>query len=123
MPDDPPPRTDPAGPPGWFNRLPGFERAAPGLEWTIWKKLPAVLAIGTALPLLLALFWWVSGDSTPTPAEDRDFWLVIYRLVGVVLLHWTLVATVAIGCVVVMVMKGPAYVADAYPPPGRDGET
>jgi hypothetical protein len=38
----------------------------------------------------------------------------------VVALHWTFVATVAIGCVIVMVMKGPAFVADPYPPVGRD---
>jgi len=31
------------------------------------------------------------------------------------MLHWTLVLTLAIGCVIVMLMKGPAYVADAYP--------
>ena len=35
--------------------------------------------------------------------------------IGVVVLHWTLVLTVAIGAFIVMVMKGPAYVADAYP--------
>ena len=32
-----------------------------------------------------------------------------------VLTFWTAVFTVAIGCVVVHIMKGPAYVADAYP--------
>ena len=32
---------------------------------------------------------------------------------GVVVLHWTL----AIGCSIVRVMKGPAYVADACPMP------
>jgi hypothetical protein len=31
-----------------------------------------------------------------------------------VILHLTLVLTLAIGCVIVMVMKGPAYVADPY---------
>ncbi len=36
-------------------------------------------------------------------------------MVGIVVLHWTLVLTLAIGCVIVMLMKGPAYVADAYP--------
>ena len=30
-------------------------------------------------------------------------------------LHWTVVLTVAIGAFIVLVMKGPAYVADAYP--------
>ena len=28
---------------------------------------------------------------------------------------WTAAFTVAIGCLIVMVMKGPAYVADKYP--------
>ena len=40
-------------------------------------------------------------------------------LIGVLVLHGTLVLTMAIGCVVVLVMKGPADVADADPPPGR----
>jgi hypothetical protein len=30
----------------------------------------------------------------------------------VVVFHWTAVFTIAIGCVVVMLMKGPGYVAD-----------
>jgi hypothetical protein len=109
-----------AKPAGWLNRLPGFERTAPGLEWAVWKKLPLVLAAGTLLPLLLALLWWLAADDLPTPAQDRDFWLVMYRLAALVVLHWTVVLTVAIGCVIVMVMKGPAYVADAYPPPERE---
>jgi hypothetical protein len=32
-----------------------------------------------------------------------------------IFLHWNIVLTVAIGAFMVMVMKGPAYVADAYP--------
>lgn len=123
VPDETDPK--PPAPPrrvGWLNRLPGFERAAPGLEWTLWKKMPLLLAVGTALPLLVALLWWMAAADVPTPAEDRDFWLVMYRLIGVVALHWTLVGTVAIGCVIVMVMKGPAFVADPYPPEGRDEE-
>jgi hypothetical protein len=31
-----------------------------------------------------------------------------------VLFHWSLVVTAAIGCAIVMVMKGPAYAADSY---------
>jgi hypothetical protein len=34
--------------------------------------------------------------------------------ISVLVLHWTVVFTVAIGAFIVMVMKGPAYVADAY---------
>lgn len=120
MPEDDTAAAAPARPAGWLNRLPGFQRTAPGLEWTLWKKLPLLLAAGTALPLLVALVWWMAAADVPTAAEDRDFWLVMYRLIGVVVLHWTVVGTVAIGCVIVMVMKGPAFVADPYPPPGRE---
>ena len=35
--------------------------------------------------------------------------------ISLLVLHWTVVFTVAIGAFIVLVMKGPAYVADAYP--------
>ncbi len=35
-------------------------------------------------------------------------------------LHWTWLPTLAIGCGIVMWMRGPAYVADPCPPSGRD---
>ena len=39
---------------------------------------------------------------------------------GLLFVHWTLVLTLAIGCVIVMLMKGPAYVADGYALVQRD---
>ena len=45
--------------------------------------------------------------------------LEIYAI-SLLVLHWTVVFTVAIGAFIVMVMKGPAYVADAYPMQGMD---
>jgi hypothetical protein len=104
----------------WLNRLPGFKREQPGREWWLWKRLPAILGWGSAVPLLLALCFWWAAPGLPSAAQERDLLLVMYRLIGLLALHWTLVLTLAIGCVIVMVMKGPAYVADAYPPPGRD---
>jgi hypothetical protein len=103
-----------------LKRLPGYQRSPHGLEWALFKRLPAILLLGTALPALLALaFWWVAPER-PTAAEERDLLLLTYRLVGLVVLHWTLVLTVAIGCAIVLLMKGPAFVADAYPMPGRE---
>lgn len=105
----------------WLKRLPGATaRAATGLEWTLWRRLPAILAGGTGLPAALALLLWLGSGVDPTWLSERHLWLWLYGLAGVVVLHWTLVFTLAIGCVVVMIMKGPAYVADAYPPAGRD---
>ena len=104
----------------WFKRLPGFTRSAPGLEWSIWKRLPALLFWATALPLGAGAAAWVAAPGVPGGAEDAALMLTIYQLVGLAVLLWTLVLTLAIGCAVVIVMKGPAFVADAYPPPGRD---
>lgn len=36
-------------------------------------------------------------------------------VVSLLILHWTVVLTVAIAAFIVLVMKGPAFVADAYP--------
>ena len=103
-----------------LNRLPGFRRLPPGREWALFKRLPAILVLGTAVPIGVALALWWAAPGQPSVAEQRDLLLLTYRLIGLVVLHWTLVLTLAIGCVIVMVMKGPAFVADAYPPPGRE---
>ncbi len=103
-----------------LNKLPGFHRSAHGLEWALWKRLPVILVLGTAGPILVALAFWWAAPGQPSAGEERDLLLLTYSLIGLVVLHWTLVLTVAIGCAIVMVMKGPAYVADAYPPPGRE---
>ena len=104
-----------------FQRLPGYERSAPGLEWWLWKRLPAVLVWGTVLPLALALLLWWRMPPDTAAVGDASGMLQVYQLLGLVMLHWTLVLTLAIGCLIVRVMKGPAYVADAYPPAGREG--
>ncbi len=105
---------------GWLNRLSGFTQSAPGLEWKIFKRLPAIFLWGTGVPSVLAAYLWLVSSELLDSAADRERLLMVYQLVGFVLLYWTLVLTVAIGCVIVMVMKGPAFVADPYPPPGRD---
>ena len=95
----------------WLNRLPGSIRSASGLEWALWRKLPAIWDEGTELTLgALAAYHWLADASTP--AAERAVLLADYVVVGLVVFHWTAVLTIAIGCVVVMLMKGPAYVAD-----------
>ena len=98
----------------WLQKLPGFQRTPHGLEWALWRKLPHILAAGTALPLLGALAVRLWAAEPLTAATERLITLADYFAVALVALHWTLVLTVAIGCVIVMLMKGPAYVADGY---------
>lgn len=113
----------------WFKRLPGYSPAPAGLEWKILKRLPMIGVVGTVLPAVAwAAVWWTQA-AEPTALAQRQVQQLAYMVLGWVILHWTLVVTVAIGCVIVWVMKGPAYVADAYPlshsehpkPPGQYG--
>ena len=104
----------------WFNKLPHTKRAASGLEWTLWKKLPLITLAGSFLPLaVLALVYLMYGDS-PDPSTARWLLKMTYVVVGIILFHWSMVITVAIGCFIVMAMKGPGYVADGYLLPHSD---
>ena len=97
----------------WLRKLPNSVRSSSGLEWTLWRKLPLIFALGTAVPLaVLLLLHWLRDDTLPDAA--RTLQVLDYVVIGVVLFHWSAVATVAIGCVLVMLMKGPAYVADGF---------
>ena len=109
----------------YFNKLSGFQRTPAGLEWQIWKRLHLILAAGTALPLLASAAAFVLDGLDPATQNARAVEQFFYVMVGLVVLHWTLVLTLAIGCAIVMLMKGPAYVADAYPmeEPPHDAET
>lgn len=97
-----------------FNKLPGFVTTPPGLERVILRRLPVALVLGTLLPplpsLVARVFQWMGYEA------GIAAWITTLEIyaVSVVILHWTVVFTVAIAAFTVMVMKGPAYVADAY---------
>ena len=105
---------------GLFNRLPGFQQTPAGQERDVLRRLPKLLMFGTlllCLPSLAVRLWW--ADAPAYEVSTLITTVDIYAI-SVLVLHWTVVFTVAIGAVIVMVMKGPAYVADAYPMEGMD---
>ena len=104
-----------------FNHLPGFQRSPAGLEWRLLKRLPAIWGWGTLAAAAPAALLWLATPALAATAADRQAYTTIYLLLGCIGVHWSLVLAVAIGCAIVWVMKGPAYVADAYPMPERDG--
>lgn len=101
----------------WLRKLPNGRRHPPGLEWRLLRRMPHILVLGTALPALVALaVRLLPLGGTPREAAATLKLIDIFAI-SAVALHWTLVLTVSIACVIVWLMKGSAYVADAYPLP------
>jgi hypothetical protein len=106
----------------FFRKLPGTRLTPAGLEWRMLRRLPLVLLVGTLLPGLVALGARWIGHGGPVGESAKHLQTLDAILIGVVVFHWTAVLTVAIACFIVMVMKGPGYVADAYPLSDSDEE-
>jgi hypothetical protein len=98
-----------------FNKLPGFIKTPSGFEWVLFKKIPLIFAIGTVIPVAIMLYIYFSNEII-SPAQQQ----IIYQCLGVLFCVWFFVGAAAIGCIVVMIMKGPAYVADPYELPKED---
>jgi hypothetical protein len=95
----------------FFNRLPGFTRTPQGKERVVLRQLPKYLLLGSvflAIPSLVVRLLTGEGESPLIMSTD------IY-VISLLVLHWTVILTIAIAAFIIMVMKGPAYVADAYP--------
>ncbi|EUJ10357.1 hypothetical protein Meth11DRAFT_1175 [Methylophilaceae bacterium 11] len=100
-----------------FKKLPGFIQSPSGFEWVLFKRLPILFLMGTLLastPIIYAYFF-----NQPIDLEKQK---TIYMALGLIFSYWFFVGATAIGCVLVMIMKGPAYVADPYPLPKEDPE-
>jgi hypothetical protein len=98
----------------WLKKLPGFQRTPYGFEWRVLRMLPNVLLAGTVLPGLMAVlarFLFTQGSAAEIERHVQTFDFV---MIGLAVFVWTAVLTVGIGCIIVWLMKGPAYVADGY---------
>ena len=86
----------------------------PGIEVEILRKLPRITLVGTLLILALPV---LARVLPPDPAADvaKQVRSVDFFAIGAEISFITLVFTVAIGCVIVHIMKGPAYAADSFP--------
>ena len=96
----------------FLNRLHG-RRSPSGLEWEILKKLPHITLAGLLIPVALAVLVRIvpvqQGVDFAKHVKTVDIFAIATAITFL-----TAVLTVGIGCFVVYIMKGPAYVADAY---------
>ena len=104
----------------WFRRLPGSRREPAGAERVVLRRLPKILVIGSLLLALPALFVRLVDTLAPGVWSAGSLMTTDIYVVSLIILHWTVVFTVAIGAFIVFVMKGPAYIADHYELPDED---
>lgn len=98
---------------GLFNKLPGFQTSPAGLERKILRSLPAALTVGLAILVLPSLILRLTGYSSWDVSQSVSM-VDIYAM-GAVLFYCNVIAFIFFAALIVMLMKGPAYVADAYP--------
>lgn len=98
----------------WLRKLPGFKRTPHGLEWRILRLMPKVLLVGTLMPATVSIVGRIFLTDGSAAEIARAIQMIDILMIGLVILIWTLGLTVTIGCVIVWLMKGPAYVADGY---------
>jgi len=101
----------------WLKKIPGYGNAESGLEWQLLKRMPSILFGGTVV--LLLGFGLLHFELLGEIERKQRLWAEFTTL-GVLAVHWAAVLTVSVGCIVVMVMKGPGYVADSYSLPTKD---
>jgi len=95
-----------------LKKLPGFQRAPAGLEWAVLRRLPRITAVGTAVLLAAAIATHLLLGSDAASAKLATG--IHIALASTLVLHLTAAFTVALACLIVVIAKGPAYVADAY---------
>lgn len=103
-----------------FKKLPGYRKAPAGLERKILRLIPRAFVLGTILVLLpsaIARLWTINDAAW---VASKFISTVDIYAIGLLAVLWTGLFTVGVGAFTVMVMKGPAYVADAYPLPDAD---
>jgi hypothetical protein len=96
-----------------FTKLHG-RREPPGLEWQILRKLPKITVVGLMIPVALAILVRMLPPEPGVNIAKHIKSVDIFAIASAIT-FFTAVFTIAIGCIIVYIMKGPAYVADAYP--------
>lgn len=97
-----------------LNKLPGYQRYPPGRERTLLRHMPAAVRWGLLALLTPSILGYFIQGVAPARIVIR-LEQIEFLALGLLLLFVNLVVAVSVGAFIIMIMKGPAYVADAYP--------
>ena len=93
-------------------------RYPPGLERDILRKIPKYLLASILIPLFMVIFIRlpvIESLFTSTAEEVAKLHTTIdFLAIAIFVAALPIILTVFIGCIIVILMKGPAYIADAY---------
>lgn len=98
-----------------FNKLPGHTKTPVGAERTILRLIPKVFCFGSLLIAMPALLMRLLSLFDLHHVDFKLASTIDILSIGVMIVFWIALVIVGQGAFVVMLMKGPAYVADAYP--------
>ncbi|WP_151446678.1 hypothetical protein [Lacisediminimonas profundi] len=91
-----------------MHKLPDSHPFPPGRERALFRMLPSLLIGGLAVPAIFALL---------VMYFDPAWQVGLFIAAGIAMVDVLAVITMAVGCVLVIVMKGDAWGADDYPLP------
>lgn len=104
----------------WLVKQEPVRREPPGLEWRLLRRLPLIFVAGLALLGAAMLVVRAIIDEEPRFKAAAAIRQADYALLGAAFYFVDLLLVVALGCVIVIIMKGPHYVADSYTIPHAD---
>ena len=93
-------------------------RYPPGIERQILRKIPKYLLASICIPLFMVILVrlpFIESLFTRTAEEVAKLHTTIdFLAIALFISVLPIIVVVTIGCVIVVLMKGPAYTADAY---------
>ncbi|MYN13964.1 hypothetical protein GSY71_12530 [Pusillimonas sp. TS35] len=100
-----------------FRKLPGYGRPGEpaGLERTILRWTPGAALLGIVVFMGPSLLGWLQAGGSSSMSYLLYLSKYAVYAVGTLILYLNAVFMVATGALIIKLMKGPAYVADAYP--------
>lgn len=99
----------------YLNKLPNYIRYSSESEWRILKRMPMIAVLSTLFLMLpIMQLRWQTGEWFPL--EHQTSFVVL----GLLFTLWFFIGVICIGLVVMIIMKGPGYVADGYDLPKED---
>jgi hypothetical protein len=98
-----------------FNKLPGYKTTPPGRERWVLRQAPFWTVMGTFSILMPSILVRLFPDQPQAVGISGSVGFIDILIFATLICYWLAIFTIIIGAYIVVLMKGPAYVADAYP--------